>query len=160
MTNGPSEMILLSAGLIVAALVSGVLLGAWDDMSDAIDERGEQSAEIIRTRASLVNDPSNMQWDNTEKTTTLYLQNSGDTFLDVDTVAVFLAGHSMTVSAEGSPTEWLPGEIIQFNIDDETGSPHDYTGTNDVTLSFTVISDGDSYSGAYSTTEDVRLVTT
>ena len=62
-------MILLSAGLIVAALVSGVLLGAWDDMSDAIDERGEQSAEIIRTRASLVNDPSNMQWDNTEKTT-------------------------------------------------------------------------------------------
>ena len=35
MSSGPSEMILLSAGLIVAALVSGVLLDTWSDMDDA-----------------------------------------------------------------------------------------------------------------------------
>ncbi|MAH98785.1 MAG: hypothetical protein CMA12_05500 [Euryarchaeota archaeon] len=158
MTNGPSEMVMLSAGLIVAALVSGVLLGAWEDMSEAIDDRGEQSSELTRTRASMVNDPSNIQWDNTGKTTTIFLQNSGDTFLDVNTVGVFLAGHSMTVSSVGSPTQWLPGEIIEFNIEDQTSSPHDYTVDTDASLSFTVISDAEQYAGSYSNTEGVRLV--
>ena len=43
--SGPSEIILLSAGLIVAALVSGILLQTWDDMDDVLDERGKQGAE-------------------------------------------------------------------------------------------------------------------
>ena len=36
--SGPSEIILLSAGLIVAALVSGILLQTWDDMDDVLRE--------------------------------------------------------------------------------------------------------------------------
>ena len=39
--SGPSELILLSAGLIVAALVSGIILQTWDDMDDVLDERGK-----------------------------------------------------------------------------------------------------------------------
>ena len=54
MASGPSEMILLSAGLIVAALVSGLLLQTWDDMDDTIDDRGKHGMEDIRTRGSLV----------------------------------------------------------------------------------------------------------
>ena len=61
--SGPSEIILLSAGLIVAALVSGILLQTWDDMDDVLDERGKQGAEDVRTRVSLVSDPINIQWD-------------------------------------------------------------------------------------------------
>ena len=60
MANGPSEMILLIAGLIVAGLVSGVLLDTWGDMDEAIRDKGEESAADVRTRASLVNDPSNI----------------------------------------------------------------------------------------------------
>ena len=44
--SGPSEIILLSAGLIVAALVSGILLQTWDDMDDVLDERGKQLSLI------------------------------------------------------------------------------------------------------------------
>ena len=75
--SGPSELILLSAGLIVAALVSGILLDTWDDMDDVLDERGKQGAEDVRTRVSLVSDPINIAWvggDNSK----IHLQNSGD----------------------------------------------------------------------------------
>ena len=71
MANGPSEIILLIAGLIVAGLVSGVLLDTWGDMDSAIEDRGKEGAEDVRTRASLVNDPSNVGWDDTEKRATL-----------------------------------------------------------------------------------------
>ena len=61
--SGPSELILLSAGLNVAALVSGILLDTWDDMDDVLDERGRQGAEDVRTRVSLVSDPINIAWE-------------------------------------------------------------------------------------------------
>ena len=97
MANGPGEIILLCAGLIVAGLVSGVLLETWDDMDAALEERGKESAADVRTRASLLNDPLNVAWDNAEKTATLYLQNSGENQLDLDTVAVFIASNVMAI---------------------------------------------------------------
>ena len=95
--SGPSEIILLSAGLIVAALVSGILLQTWDDMDDVLDERGKQGAEDVRTRVSLVSDPINIQWDDSDSVK-IHLQNSGDTFLDVNSVGAVLGGTTMTVT--------------------------------------------------------------
>ena len=86
--SGPSEIILLSAGLIVAALVSGILLQTWDDMDDVLDERGKQGAEDVRTRASLITDPINIPWENSDNVK-IHLQNSGDTFLDVNSVVPY-----------------------------------------------------------------------
>ena len=74
MASGPSEIILLIAGLIVAGLVSGVLLETWYDMDSAIEDRGKEGAEDVRTRASLVNDPSNMAWDDTETVSYTHLR--------------------------------------------------------------------------------------
>ena len=114
--SGPSEMILLSAGLIVAALVSGILLQTWDDMDDVLDERGKQGAEDVRTRVSLVSDPINIQWEGTDNAK-IYLQNSGGTFLDVNSVGATLGGATMTVTVtDGVTTEWLPGETVQFTL--------------------------------------------
>ena len=107
MSSGPSEMILLSAGLIVAALVSGVLLDTWSDMDDALDDRGKQEAEDVKTRASLANDPINIDWEAGDEAS-IWLQNSGDTFLDINGVGVLLHGSSMTVSVADGSTQWLP----------------------------------------------------
>ena len=71
MASGPSEIVLLCAGLIVAGLVSGVLLESWDDMSDAIDDRSKEGLEDAKTKASLVNDPTNIGWDDTDKIATI-----------------------------------------------------------------------------------------
>ena len=98
-------MILLSAGLIVAALVSGLLLQTWDDMDNVIEDRGKDGMEDVRTRGSLVSDPMNISWDNTHHNATIYIQNSGDTFLEKRTVGGFLNGTSLTA---------LPAEPTQF----------------------------------------------
>ena len=158
MANGPGEIILLCAGLIVAGLVSGVLLETWDDMDAALEERGKESAADVRTRASLLNDPLNVAWDNAEKTATLYLQNSGENRLDLDTVAVFIASTSLSVSVADGSTTWIPGDVVQFTVDD-TSDTLDYTGTNDVIITITVVSSDAGYAGAHTVSEEVRLVT-
>ena len=127
--SGPSEIILLSAGLIVAALVSGILLQTWDDMDDVLDERGKQGAEDVRTRVSLVSDPINIQWDDSDNAK-IHLQNSGDTFLDVNSVGAVLGGTTMTVTVtDGVTTEWLPGDVVQFTLTSQDSTRRFHQGT-------------------------------
>ena len=156
--SGPSELILLSAGLIVAALVSGILLQTWDDMDDVLDERGKQGAEDVKTRVSLVSDPINIQWEGSDNSK-IYLQNSGDTFLDVNSVGAALGGTTMTVTVtDGSTTEWLPGDVVQFTLTNGDLNPSLSSGGNDLTLFVTVSSTATGYTGADTIWEEVRIV--
>ena len=156
--SGPSEMILLSAGLIVAALVSGILLQTWDDMDDVLDERGKQGAEDVRTRVSLVSDPINIQWEGTDNAK-IHLQNSGDTFLDVNTVGAALGGTTMTVTVtDGVTTEWLPGETVQFTLTNSGLDTDLDDGDNDLLMSVTVSSTATGYTGQDTLREEVRIV--
>jgi len=156
--SGPSEMILLSAGLIVAALVSGILLQTWDDMDDVLDERGKQGAEDVRTRVSLVSDPINIQWEGTDNAK-IHLQNSGDTFLDVNSVGATLGGATMTVTVtDGVTTEWLPGETVQFTLTNSGLDTDLDDGDNDLLMSVTVSSTATGYTGQDTLREEVRIV--
>jgi archaellum component FlaG (FlaF/FlaG flagellin family) len=156
--DGPSEIILLIAGLIVAALVSGVLLQSWDDMSGVLDERGKQGMEDVKTRVSLASDPINIGWEGND-TAILSLQNSGDSFLDVDNVGVSLKGKIMTVTKNyPAATEWLPGEVVEFTIDGtSSGLTFASPATHDVYLMVTVVSTSGSYAGVDTLNEEVRI---
>ena len=143
--SGPSEIILLSAGLIVAALVSGILLQTWDDMDDVLDERGKQGAEDVRTRASLITDPINIPWENSDNVK-IHLQNSGDTFLDVNSVGAVLGGTTMTVTVtDGVTTEWLPGDVVQFTLTNSGLDSSLSVGNNDLLMTVSVTSTAVSY---------------
>ena len=136
--SGPSELILLSAGLIVAALVSGILLDTWDDMDDVLDERGKQGAEDVRTRVSLVSDPINIAWEGDDNSK-IHLQNSGDTFLDVNSVGAVLGGATMTVTVtDGVTTQWLPGETVQFTLTNSGLDVDLSEGDNDLLMTVSV----------------------
>ena len=156
--SGPSDLILLSAGLIVAALVSGILLDTWDDMDDVLDERGKQGAEDVSTRVSLVSDPINIAWVGTDNAK-IHLQNSGDTFLDVNSVGAVLGGATMTVTiTDGVTTEWLPGETVQFTLTN-SGLDSDLSeGDNDLLMTVSVSSTASGYTGVDSLREEVRIV--
>ena len=156
--SGPSELILLSAGLIVAALVSGILLDTWDDMDDVLDERGKQGVEDVRTRVSLVSDPINIAWVGTDNAK-IHLQNSGDTFLDVNSVGAAIAGTTMTVTVtDGATTQWLPGDTVQFPLTN-SGLDSDLTeGDNDLLMTVSVSSTASGYTGVDSLREEVRIV--
>ncbi len=156
--SGPSELILLSAGLIVAALVSGILLQTWDDMDDVLEERGKQGAEDVKTRVSLVTDPINIAWEGGENAK-IHLQNSGDTFLDVNTVGAALGGTTMTVTVtDGVTTQWLPGETVQFTLTNSGLDSSLSTGDNDLLMMVSVSSTATGYTGADTLREEVRIV--
>lgn len=156
--SGPSELILLSAGLIVAALVSGILLDTWDDMDDVLDERGKQGAEDVRTRVSLVSDPINIAWEGDDNSK-IHLQNSGDTFLDVNSVGAVLGGATMTVTVtDGVTTQWLPGETVQFTLTNSGLDVDLSEGDNDLLMTVSVSSTASSYTGVDSLREEVRIV--
>ena len=156
--SGPSELILLSAGLIVAALVSGILLQTWDDMDDVLDERGKQGAEDVKTRVSLISDPINIQWEGGTNAK-VHLQNSGDTFLDVNSVGAALGGTTMTVTVtDGVTTEWLPGDVVQFTLTNSDLDSSLTSGNNDLTMIVTVSSTATGYTGADTIREEVRIV--
>ena len=156
--SGPSELILLSAGLIVAALVSGILLDTWDDMDDVLDERGKQGAEDVRTRVSLVSDPINIAWEGGDNSK-IHLQNSGDTFLDVNSVGAVLGGATMTVTVtDGVTTQWLPGETVQFTLTNSGLDVDLSEGDNDLLMTVSVSSTASGYTGVDSLREEVRIV--
>ena len=156
--SGPSEIILLSAGLIVAALVSGILLQTWDDMDDVLDERGKQGAEDVRTRVSLVSDPINIQWDDNDNVK-IHLQNSGDTFLDVNSVGAVLGGTTMTVTVtDGVTTEWLPGDVVQFTLTNSGLDSSLSSGDNDLLMTVSASSTATGYTGLDTLREEVRIV--
>ena len=155
--SGPSELILLSAGLIVAALVSGILLDTWDDMDDVLDERGKQGAEDVRTRVSLVSDPINIAWvggDNSK----IHLQNSGDTFLDVNSVGAVVGGTTMTVTVTNGETQWLPGQTVQFTLTNSGLDTDLSEGDNDLLMTVSVSSTATGYTGLDTLREEVRIV--
>ena len=156
--SGPSELILLSAGLIVAALVSGILLDTWDDMDDVLDERGKQGAEDVRTRVSLVSDPINIAWEGDDNSK-IHLQNSGDTFLDVNSVGAVLGGATMTVTVtDEDTTQWLPGETVQFTLTNSGLDVDLDDGDNDLLMTVSVSSTASGYTGVDSLREEVRIV--
>lgn len=84
MGDGPSELIMLTTGLIVATLVSSVLISTWDTMSQGLEKQGEQEIKDAKTRASLVNDPSAISWDNTGDEAFIFVQNSGEISLNIE----------------------------------------------------------------------------
>ena len=155
--SGPSELILLSAGLIVAALVSGILLDTWDDMDDVLDERGKQGAEDVRTRVSLVSDPINIAWVGSDNAK-IYLQNSGDTFLDVNSVGAVVGGTTMTVTVTNGETQWLPGETVQFTLTNSGLDTDLSEGDNDLLMIVSVSSTATGYTGLDTLREEVRIV--
>ena len=142
----------------MAALVSGVLLQTWDDMDDVLDERGKQGAEDVKTRVSLMSDPINIAWEDNNNAK-IYLQNSGDSFLDINTVGSTLGGKTMTVTVtDDTITEWLPGQTVQFTLTN-AGLNDDLTaGDNDLKLTVSVTSTATGYTGTDMLREDVRIV--
>tara|TARA_B100001142_G_scaffold16168_2_gene15103 strand:- start:5320 stop:5796 length:477 start_codon:yes stop_codon:yes gene_type:complete len=157
MGDGPSEMIMLMTGLIVAGLVSAVLLSTWDTISQGLENQGELEIKDAKTRASLISDPSSISWDNTQDKATIFIQNSGTISLSIDDTYVFLDGNTMSVSAiDAAGVTWSKGVAIKFEIESST----DLTFANgeEVFLTVGVSSLSTSPTGTYSLTEVVRLV--
>ncbi|MFL2973831.1 MAG: hypothetical protein ACJZ4F_02530 [Candidatus Thalassarchaeaceae archaeon] len=156
MGDGPSEMIMLMTGLIVAGLVSTVLLSTWDTMSQGLENQGDLEIKDAKTRASLVSDPSAISWDNTDDRATIFIQNSGTISLSIDDTYVFLDGNTMSVTPiDAAGVTWSKGVAIKFQIESSTDLT--FADETEVFLTVGVSSLSTSPTGTYSLTEVIRL---
>lgn len=163
MGDGPSELIMLTTGLLVAAIVSSLLLSTWGNISQGLENQGDQELMDAKTRASVINNPASVLWDfdtidDTAVKASIFVQNSGKTTLNIDSTYIVIGGIMMTIeSSAGSPIVWSVGEVVEFEIkvDDAVFDP---TVETEYILNIGVTSTLTSPSGTYTTAEVIRLV--
>jgi archaellum component FlaG (FlaF/FlaG flagellin family) len=162
MGDGPSELIMLTTGLLVATIVSSLLLSTWGSISQGLDNQGDQELMDAKTRASIINNPASVLWDedatDSDVKTSIFVQNSGKTTLNIDSTYIVIGGVMMTIeSSAGSPVIWSVGEVVEFEIKVDI-AVFDPTDETEYILNIGVTSALTSPSGTYSAAEVIRLV--
>ncbi|MFQ3320952.1 MAG: archaellum component FlaG (FlaF/FlaG flagellin family) [Candidatus Thalassarchaeaceae archaeon] len=162
MGDGPSELIMLTTGLLVATIVSSLLLSTWGSISQGLDNQGDQELMDAKTRASIINNPASVLWDedatDSDVKTSIFVQNSGKTTLNIDSTYIVIGGVMMTIeSSAGSPVIWSVGEVVEFEIKVDN-AVFDPTVETEYILNIGVTSALTSPSGTYSAAEVIRLV--
>jgi archaellum component FlaG (FlaF/FlaG flagellin family) len=156
--GGTSEMIMLTAALIIAGIVSSVLLASFDGVSDSIAIQNSDTRVDAQTRAALVGDPMVMNWNGVTNNMTIHIQNTGSAQLDPNVLQVRLSNEVMTIqsaSANGPSNLWTAGSLMTLNVTSGTFSP---SSGDEVLL--TIIVQSELYGGSrggYSFTEVIRI---
>jgi flagellar protein FlaG len=117
------SLILFIASIVIAAGVAGVLIDTVTGISGALDDRGADVAENIRTDVEIISSAESSVYNETEGTVTLYVKNTGrrtlpatgETF-DVIVDAQYRTNVSVSI-ADGSD-EWTPHGVVEVQIGD------------------------------------------
>jgi len=127
-----SHLILFIASMIIAAGVAGVFTTSVEDLSNAIDERGVQVSDNVRTSIDIISDSgSDNIYDDATSTTTIYVKNTGSQRLnpvprqiDILVNGTFRTSEDLTITvlSEGNPDTWDTNEVIEIQIDGTLGA--------------------------------------
>lgn len=117
--SAPS-LILFIASLVVAAGVAGVLINTVNGISSAIDDRGGDVTESIRTDVEVISDPEAAIYNDSEGTLTLLVKNTGlrelpatNRTFDVIVDAEYRTSVSVRV-VDGDV--WRPHRVVELTI--------------------------------------------
>ena len=115
------SLILFIASIVIAAGVAGVLIDTVTGISGALDDRGADVADNIRTDVEIISSAESGVYDT--DTVTLYVKNTGrrtlpatgETF-DVIVDAQYRTNVSVDVVDGGD--EWTPHGVVEVRIGD------------------------------------------
>lgn len=121
------SLILFIASIVVAAGVAGVLIDTVTGISGALDERGADVAENIRTEMEVISSSEATVYNASTDTITLFVKNTGgqtlpatnETF-DVIVDAQYRTNVSVTVVDDPTATAWEPHGVVRIEIGDVT----------------------------------------
>ncbi|MGQ4555852.1 flagellar protein G [Halobellus sp. GM3] len=127
------SLILFIASIVIAAGVAGVLIDTVTGISGALDDRGADVAENIRTDVEVISDSESSVYDG--QNVTLYVKNTGrrtlpatgETF-DVIVDAEYRTNVSVTL-VDGSGDDWTPHGVVGVTIHDLNLDPGDHRVT-------------------------------
>ena len=118
------SLILFIASIVIAAGVAGVLIDTVTGISGALDDRGTDVAENIRTDIEVISDAESNVYD--AGNLTLYVKNTGRRTIpatgesfDVIVDAQYRTDVSVTVVDGG--TEWTPHGVVRVTVENLDG---------------------------------------
>ncbi|RLM59475.1 flagellar protein G [Halobellus sp. Atlit-31R] len=133
------SLILFIASIVIAAGVAGVLIDTVTGISGALDDRGADVAENIRTDIEIISSSDSSVYNDSASTVRLYVKNTGERTLpatgqtfDVIVDAEYRANVSVAL-VDGSNGEWTPHGVVEVTIGDLdlAGGDHQVTLTVD-----------------------------
>ena len=120
--SSTSSLILFIASMIVAVAVAGVLIQAVADVSQAVDTRGDDVSETIRTDFEIISDPEMGVYNSSTGNVTLVVKNTGTESLaaSADVIDVLVNGRfqtNVTVQHVDGQDLWRPGDVVEITVD-------------------------------------------
>ena len=114
-------LILFIASLVIAAGVSGVLINTVTDISSALDDRGADVSNNIRTDVEIISASDSNVYNATNDTLTLYVKNTGTRTLPAtaETFDVIVDAQyrtNVTVSIADGNSAWGPHGVVKIVV--------------------------------------------
>lgn len=126
-----SHLILFIASMVIAVGVAGVFTTSVDDLSQAIDDRGVQVSDNVRTSVDIISDTGSDNIYDGAGNTTIYVKNTGSQSLDpeIHQIDVLLDGEfvgsdelEISVLSDGNEDTWDRNEVVELTITRELGT--------------------------------------
>jgi len=120
-----SHLILFIASMLIAASVAGVFTSSVDELASAIDDRGVQVSENVRTDIEIISDSGSENIYNADgqENVTLLVKNIGsndlvvsDTQIDVLIDGEFKTSGEVSVELLGEGERWSPNEVVRIEV--------------------------------------------
>lgn len=113
-----THMTFFIASILVAASISGVIIGISNSMANGIDDKETAVVEKIQTNIQIINDPRFVPYDGNNLT--IYIKNSGDITLAYNDIAILIDGHimdrSISIISENGAKNWAPSLILDVEV--------------------------------------------
>jgi len=123
-----SHLILFIASMLIAASVAGVFTSSVDELASAIDDRGVQVSDNVRTDIEIISDSGSENVYNADgnNNVTLLVKNIGsndlvvsDTQIDVLINGQFKTSGEVSVELLGEGERWSPNEVVRIEVADD-----------------------------------------
>ena len=127
-------LILFIASLVIAAGVSGVLINTVTDISSALDDRGADVSNNIRTDVEIISASDPDTYDAANGTLTLYVKNTGSRSLPAtgqtfDVIVDARYRTNVTVTVADGEAAWRPHGVVEVVVGDLSLASGDHRAT-------------------------------
>jgi len=115
-----SHLILFIASLVIAAGVAGTFTQGISRLSQGIDDQSLEVSEEVRTDIEVISDPGSPVYNNSSKTVTLLVKNTGTTEIPADSqfIEILVNGRyrtNVTVTVVDG-AEWRPNNVVRLDV--------------------------------------------
>ncbi|GAB6863236.1 flagellar protein G [Haloplanus litoreus] len=115
-----SHLILFIASLVIAAGVAGTFTQGISRLSQGIDDQSLEVSEEVRTDIEVISDPGSPVYNNSSKTVTLLVKNTGTSEIPADSqfIEILVNGQyrtNVTVTVVDG-TDWRPNNVVRLDI--------------------------------------------